>query len=410
MPPRHTPTCVLACSLGLCSLVLADSTLVMRGAVSPPPGVVTAVDAQGVTVSQYGPTPAPPAGQKAAAKAPSTTIVLSWDRVAKVEGDLAPEAAPFMPVAERLWRARSRLDRGDFVGAEPLFEELFPQFAGRRGPTAAVVAGGLLRCRIGTGAQTAAVAPWLAYLSALGENEQASIGAPELDPTAGPIIDPATGLAPSLPPVWVNLPSVQSLARGSWASGPAGSRGAVLGAYYEQAARFEAGMPVQVPTVNIERDEAVGLVREMVTARIGDQTQRAAARQALQARLKRRPAPWMEAWIRTAMGRSLILESARESQLLGVAELAEISARLERVNPYLTGIALAEAAVAQAKLGDLAGATRLRGDLAERFPGHPALDWEPLHGWTAPPPVPVRAPPTPPAPPPNSDSNKGGPL
>jgi hypothetical protein len=414
MPSRATPILILAC-LALGAPAWAQTTLHMRGGVPPPPGDITAVDAQGVTISLAGPAPTPPANatNKAAPRPPSsTTTVIAWDRVAGVEGELASAAAPFMPAAERLWRARSRLDRGDVVGAEPIFEELFPAFAGKRGPTAAVAAGGLLRCRLGTGAQTAAVAPWLAYINALGENDQPLLASADADPTAPPAIDPSTGLAPSLPPIWVSLPAVQSLARGPWpmnAGGDVRPRAAILSAYYEQAARFESGLPIQVPTANVERDDAVALVREMVMSRIGDETQRGVARQALSARLKRRIMPWMEAWVRTALGRSMLLESSRDTQLLGVAELAELPARLERVNPYLTGIALAEAAVATAKLGDAAGATQLRNELSDRFPGHPALEWEPLRGWssTAPTPIPNPAPAPPPASP---DPSKGGPA
>jgi hypothetical protein len=412
MPPRATPILILAC---LPLAASAQTTLVMRAGSPPPAGEVTAVDAQGVTVTLAGPTPTLPANpaNKTPPRAPSsTTTIVAWDRVAGIEGSLASAAAPFMPNAERLWRARSRLDRGDVVGAEPLFEELFPAFAGQRGPTAAAATGGLLRCRLGTGAQTAAVAPWLAYINALGDNDQPSLASADPDPTAPAAIDPATGLAPSLPPIWVNLPAVQSLARGPWpmnAGGDVRPRAALLSAYYEQAARFESGLPIQIPTANVERDDAVALVREMVMSRIGDETQRGVARQALSARLKKRIAPWTEAWVRTALGRSMLLESARDTQLLGIAELAELPARLERVNPYLTGIALAEAAVAAAKLGDPAGATALRNELSDRFPGHPALEWEPLRGWssTAPTPIPNPAPAPPPA---SNDPTKGGPA
>jgi hypothetical protein len=256
------------------------------------------------------------------------------------------------------------------------------------------------------------VGPWLAYLGAIGDGEPGLAG--DSEPGAGPAIDSATGLAPSLPPIWVNLPSVQSLARTPWTPGPAGTRAAALGAYYEQAARFEAGLAVQVPIVNVEHDDAVALVREMVMARIGDETQRGAARQLLSARLRRRLAPWSEVWIRTALGRSMLLESSRETRLLGVAELVQLPARFERINPYLTGVALAEGAVASFKLNDLVGASRLRDELSDRFPGHPALEWEPLRGWTD---LPAPARPEQPArdsgqvgAAPNPDPNKGGPL
>jgi hypothetical protein len=401
----------------LCGLTIAahgQSGLVMRGGIKPPPGEVTAVGTQGVTLSQLA---APVTTGKGASAKPvsAATLVLSWDRVQSVTGALGENAAAYMPVAEKVWRARSRLDRGDLVAAEPLFEELFATYGSQRGPTSAVVAAGLLRCRLGMGAQTAAVAPWLAYLNAVGDADAAGIVAPEADPSAGPVIDAATGLAPSLPPVWVNLPSVQSLARGPWVTSGPDTRphAAMLGTLYEQAARFEAGLPVNVPSVATDHDDGVALVRDIVVARIGDESQRPAARQALMQRLKKRPAPWMEAWIRVGIGRSLLVEGSHDSQLLGVSELVELPARLERVNPYLTGIALADSAVAMARLGDSAGATRLRNELLDRFPGHPALEWEPLRGWTAPPPANVAptsnpTPPTPPAPAADPDQPKGG--
>src|SRR5881392_4237749 len=156
MPPRATPILALTC---LALAAPAQTTLLMRGGVPPPSGEITAVDSQGVTITLAAPTAGPPVNPatKGAPKPPSsTTTIIPWDRVASVEGELAPAAAPFMPTAEKLWRARSRLDRGDVVGAESLFEDLFPSFAGKRGPTAAAATGGLLRCRLGTGAQTAA--------------------------------------------------------------------------------------------------------------------------------------------------------------------------------------------------------------------------------------------------------------
>src|SRR5262249_21729976 len=161
-----------------------------------PPGEVTGVDAQGVTLNLSGPAPVP--GNKPRAQAGMGTVI-SWDRVASVQGDLGDAAGPFLATGEKLWRARTRLERGDVVGAEPLVEELFAQFAGQRGATAAVAAGGLLRCRLATGAQTGAVVPWLGYLGALGENEQPTL-AGDSDPGAGPAVDAGTGLAPLLPP------------------------------------------------------------------------------------------------------------------------------------------------------------------------------------------------------------------
>jgi hypothetical protein len=59
-----------------------------------------------------------------------------------------------------------------------------------------------------------------------------------------------------------------------------------------------------------------------------------------------------------------------------------VAARLERVNPYLTGVALAEAAAALHRLGDVPGATRVRSEMLERFSGHPAQEWGALRSWS----------------------------
>lgn len=64
--------------------------------------------------------------------------------------------------------------------------------------------------------------------------------------------------------------------------------------------------------------------------------------------------------------------------MLAVAELLAIPATLEHASPYVTGVAMAEAALAMAAAGDLRGANAVRQRLAARFPGHPALDFEPL--------------------------------
>ena len=64
--------------------------------------------------------------------------------------------------------------------------------------------------------------------------------------------------------------------------------------------------------------------------------------------------------------------------MLAVAELLAIPATLAHASPYVTGVAMADAALAMAASGDLRGANAVRRRLADRFPGHPALDFEPL--------------------------------
>src|SRR5690606_16150177 len=127
------------------------------------------------------------------------------------------DAAPYMPTAEDAWRARTRLERADAVGAEPLFEDLFDRTRAWRGPTRAVIAEGLLRCRIRRGAQIGAIDPWLALLEARA-SALAGIHPYALDwahrAGLGEVLDPATGLAPGLPPMWLDWPAVRQFASG----------------------------------------------------------------------------------------------------------------------------------------------------------------------------------------------------
>ncbi len=149
---------------------------------------------------------------------------------------------------------------------------------------------------------------------------------------------------------------------------------------YGREAGFEAMLPPERSA-----DPAVRLVREMVASRVSPPDRRAEARAALLKMLESRPPAWTEAWIRAAVGRSLLMESDRESRLLGIAQLAHIPARLSRESPYLTGVAIAEMAVAVAELGDAEGGVVLRQELASGYGGHPALEWAPLRALAAPP-------------------------
>lgn len=357
--------------IGAFLLVIAGvvSQIEMRGGLAPPAGEVVRVDAAGVWLS--------PAGSGS-----EPSLAVGWDRVRSVGGPMAPHAARFEAVADLAWRARTRLERGDAIAAEPLFEELFVgrrgEFEGYRGqvgPTAATVAEGLLRCRLRRGAHVAAIDPWLALLRA-GPNPE-GIGA---DRSLGPVIDPALGLAPALPPIWLAWPSVQGFAAAAAPASdesPESARTALLRELYVQSARFEAGLSTRMPDV-VTDDPGVTLVAQIVASRAGGPEERARARQLLADRVTAGTEPWVEAWCRAAIGRSLLLEADLRSKQRGVVELLHLPARFGRIHPYLAGTALAQASVALRETGDTAGADRLLLELFERYPDHPVFDWEPI--------------------------------
>jgi hypothetical protein len=342
----------------------------LRGGAPAPAGEVARVDESGVWL-------APRVGNGLG----RPSVVVGWDRVRRIAGDGESDAIAYADVADALWRARTRLERGDFVAAEPLFERYFEEYRGKAGPTAAVVAEGLLRCRIRRAAHIAAVEPWLALLAARQSEQVTPWHRPEWASEAGlgSVIDPATGLSPSLPPIWLNWPSV-----GAWArSAPAvyeGERAAQLASLYLISAQHEAGIPAAVPSGPIS-DPGVRIVWEIVASRAGDEAQRSNARSRLRDRLRppgqgADPTPaWLEAWCRAAIGRSLVLEQDPEQRRLGVIELLHVPARFSATHPYLAGIALAEASATLASLGDDAGAEVLRQELELLYAEHPVRDW-----------------------------------
>lgn len=375
----------------LCVAALAQ--LELRGSETPPPGDVLAVSIEGVTVGF--PPPAPGAAGPTVSPA-----VVGWDRVRAVAPPNDGAARPFMAIADKAWRARTRVERGDLAGAEPLLDELHATYAGLTGPTAAVVGQSLLRCRLARGAQILAIGPWLTWLGsgvAPSTPPPAKRGTPKDDPE--PIVlsvpspeslDPATGLVPALAPFWLDGPGLQAFARGKPPGVPgadataAQKKAAALAMLYWQAARFECGLDPG-PLDAGASDPGLALVQQIVLARCGDPAQREKSREMLRARLKGKPEGWAEAWCRAGIGRSLLREDAVESRRLGVIELLHVPSRLATDSPYLTGVALAESAVALLKLGDRAGADRLRTELRESYSGHPATDWPAIAAWPAPP-------------------------
>lgn len=402
----------LVAMLVLCGVYVvarAEEAVRLRGGAGLVKGTVEAVDVDGVVVSE---------GGKARA--------LSWDVVAEVRGERAGEARAFAAVAERAWRARTRLERLDYVAAEPLFEELGKEYAGRRGATAAMVAEGLLRCRLRRGVQTGSVEPWLAWMLA---EEGAGEGAGGvmrtkmqvvIPPGSPPLVDEATGLCPSVPPVWMRVASVEAFAHdgagaldvgGEVKDGAKdGAKGGVKGAagegakdavkeesatelkvralrrMYVLAAAFECGKVGEVGAGELKvrhPDPGVALVAQIVAARVGTAEVRREARRLLIERLGQRQAQWMEAWVRIGIGRSLLRESSVEERLLGVGQVLQVSARLRGASPYLAGVALASAIV-HASAGNAAGAWALKKEMMEVLPGHPGLDLEAVRNVRAP--------------------------
>lgn len=313
------------------------------------------------------------------------TKTIAWDRVREVRGEHGGAADAFAKAAGTLWRGRTRLERGDFVAAEPLLESLVDVARSTQGPTSSVVFEGVLRCRLRRGAQASAVWAWLDWVRARG----GVIGG-GVDPAAhwvggrvegSPVVDPATGLVMSMPPVFLRDSALDAAASGSeWERYGSGADvvTAELAALYRDAARYESAMSTGAkPTA--QASESVRLVSDMVLSRVGNDQQRAAARAALEARITGKEVePWLECWCRVGIGRSLLREAEAEQKRLGIVQLLHAPARFVRVSPSLAALALAEGAVALNELGDESGARALRAELMDRFGRSAAAGWSRL--------------------------------
>lgn len=358
--------------LAVASIVLVlDGQLVLRRGQTPPPGRIVSVTTEGVAVEDD-------AGVR---------TLVGWDRVRSINGEFEQQGRAFEDIADRAWRARVRMERGDIAAAEPLLEELAREYVGREGPTAEMVWAGLLNARLQRGAQIAAVQPWLQLLAT-----DADLEGPT-DDSGQPIVDARTGLAPALPPLWVDWPAVQAFAANDLDSAdPATSQGR-LAHLYRAAARIEAGWDNDQILADRRPGSSTGdarfargveLVELIVLARVGDRDERALARGRLRQRLTPDAPRWEQAWVRCAIGRSLTHETDPDLQRRGVVQLLYLPATLADAHPYLAGLALGEAVVTMDELEDAPAADRLHLQLIERYANHPVMDWQRIRDRTPP--------------------------
>jgi hypothetical protein len=375
----------MACLPGLVGAMAsaqpASEVLVLWGDREPPRGTVTGVDLQGVQV----------------VTGDGVGTVLGWDVVREVVGERAGAFERIREEARAVWRASVRLEREDRVNAEPVLEELFESLAWTRGPTSSFVSRGLLTCRLARGARGAAVAPWLSALVSEGwsAGRASESGGDDL-------IDPGTGLAPGLAPVWLRGDAAHRMATASLdaaADTDSTGRTQLLATLYQESARFELspgegaerraaiGDAIHAADREVLEEDGVSLVLEIVLARVGGEEQRVASRAALRDRLDGRLPGWKEAWVRAGLGRSLVREPDPETRRRGVIQLLHIPARLAPEAPGLASLALAESVITLRAIGSSGESELLRRELLERFPQSEGagLDEIGAPGRTAPP-------------------------
>ena len=304
--------------------------------------------------------------------------LVPWDRVRRIDGDpvLERDLREWMPVASDLWRARTRIQRHDTALAEPLLARLFERYRGRTHETALVVAEGLLRCRLARADHALAVIPAL-------ETARLRRAGVTTDSYArlAPVLDETHALCPRLAPVWPPSPVLQALehdlleydAQGDPVVG-------ALAALYRQAVLEVVGRDDPAPELSAGPDHpGVVLLADVVSAGAASAEARQRARARLERQRRLQP-EWAEAWSRYALGRSLMAEEGLGRRQRGILQVLHLPARFARTQPFLAGMALADAADALQQTGDQAAADTLRAELARSYPDHPVRHRDPPRG------------------------------
>lgn len=360
--PPSRPTAMLMLWMFAASATSAQVSL--RGQADPIAGDVTKVGPEGIVLTIGG-----------------VVKTVGWDRVREVHGEQGAAATKQLEAVGELWRARMRLERGDFAAAEPMLDVLAPKMRGVVGPTAAVVFEGQLRCRLKRGATASAVWAWLDWVRARGgaigsgsDSTLAWIGG-RLDAPA--VVESRTGLILGTPPIFLHDAALDAaVASDEWERfTSADATTAELAMLYRAAARFEAELPPELGPVTSSND-SVRLVADIVQARVGTDPQREAARANLKSRLEQRDLdPWTECWCRVGMGRSLLREADSDMMRQGIIQLLHVPSRFARVSSYAASISLAEAAIMLHELGDDQGAAALKAELMDRYARTNAAGW-----------------------------------
>lgn len=312
----------------------ASAQAVLRGESTPIDEPIVEVSARGVTVGS------------------DTIEIIPWDRVKLVLGEHQSDAARFMDAAEQAWRARTRIERGDYDLACPLFESLFERFRDTPGPTLAGIADGLLRCRVRRGDSGGAVEAWLALRASGAESR------------AGTLVDSETGLVPSLPPIWAPDDDLRAASESLARLAPLDA----MAALYADAALAQAGEPVQArPADSIPTEPGAWFVATIVRALCSNPEARLESRRSLEEVVLGAPDTWREAWARAAIGRSLLMESDSPAHDQAVAHLVHLPARFAALQPRLARAAALLIAREMGRRGDPETAGVLA-SLAEQIP------------------------------------------
>jgi len=276
-------------------------------------------------------------------------IVLPWHTVRLIESEeVGASFDLYLSRGELLWRAKSRLLRGDIALALPLFEEAFSQLQNAKGGDAHLAAEGLLRCQVAFGNIDQALLPWLLTLKHYEMNQ------PTPFPSLAPIIDETSLLCPYLPPVWGNAFIKQTLS--SFSSNlpilheitEVLRKGADASTLNFQGSQFLHNIYVLMDPVHPKYIESL---RDLETN-------------------NEFPA-WKVAWLTYASAVGLLKQE--ETQNAALLKFAEVASTFGTLNPWIAGSAMSILAEQLEAKGETKAAANVLAEMKRVFPNHPLL-------------------------------------
>ena len=341
----------------------------------------TATDADQGTVRRHGTASAVtgdvrvlgPAGVEVRVEGSDRAVQVAWSEVRDVEGAaLGANARVWRDAGDALWRARTRIQRGDWeLAAEPLAAAWKAWAVSPPCADGALAAAAQAEWMLRNGRAADAVSPAFAVVRDLRAGVQPSGGwvVPARVAEAG------SALPPALPPAVVPAADAERVVRDLRAldlSADPGLR-AVVDAY-AAALPGQPSVDAAAPLPDLKKDAAARHAAQALLDLRSAGGADAAAGDALRAALARdrRALPaWFEAWARLAVGGVLARSADAGLRDRGLALLASLAASPEPARPWIADRARAQLTQALESAGDASGARRTASQAAE--PGTPPI-------------------------------------
>jgi len=281
--------------------------------------------------------------------------LIPWSTIKAIHaGRPTPALDIFLQRGHVLWRAKSRLLRGDVHLAEQLFATSFANLVGTDGFDARLASEGLLRCTLSRGELAKAVHPWF-ETARLSELDVA-----EPFPTLERVLDPTTMLCPHLPPIWMeNRALIQATS-----------------SYANVAQRTTASIArlLSLPMMDDDPSPVEGVddpyfLSLIILASNGESKARETLSQRVDAMV-----PWKQAWSHYFLAIGYLAEQSSDARTKGMLYLAKVAAKSRSIQPWLAGASMIRLSDELARDGFIEKSRRIMDEAKRYFPTHPLLE------------------------------------